>query len=183
MRTIAKIEDRRRDFVVDGRPVATGVVAVGGCLGLHQPVAWPGVSIGMLHALALRRLLRDVGLVRRLPVRQAFHQATADEVEPWFALSRFDSRHRLAEIDAGIRGEVYDPNDRRWELEQALSAAAAADPDCLRVAVRAAMLVDPSEHALASDGMVDRVMALGADWRDRPLPAPDRDHLIALANG
>jgi hypothetical protein len=44
------------------------------------------------------------------------------------------------------------------------------------------MVVDPIERTLAPDGMVDRVMALGADWRDRPLPAPDRDHLIALAN-
>ena len=183
VRTITKIEDRRRDFVVDGQPVATGVVAVADAWACTNPSCGRGVSIGMLHALALRRLLREVGLCDAYQFAEAFQQATTDEVEPWFALSRFDSRHRLAEIDAGIRGEVYDANDQRWELDQALSAAAAVDPDCLQVAVRAAMLVDPSEHALASDGMVDRVMALGGDWRDRPLPAPDRDHLIALANG
>jgi flavin-dependent dehydrogenase len=181
--TIAKIEDRHRDFVVDGQPVATGVVAVADAWACTNPSRGRGVSIGMLHALALRRLLREIGLCDAYQFAQAFYQATVEEVEPWFALSRFDSRHRLAEIGALIRGEVYDPNDRRWELEQALYAAAPLDPDCLRAALRAATLVDPLERALASDGLVDRVMALGGDWRNRPLPAPDRDHLIVLANG
>ena len=61
--------------------------------------------------------------------------------------------------------------------------AAAADPDCLRALVRTALLVDPPERSLVSSGIADRVWALGADRRERPIPAPDRDHLIELANG
>jgi 2-polyprenyl-6-methoxyphenol hydroxylase-like FAD-dependent oxidoreductase len=181
--TITKIEDRHRDFVVDGQPVATGVVAVADAWACTNPSRGRGVSIGMLHALALRRLLSEVGLRDAYQFAYAFHRTTTEEVEPWFALTRFDSSHRLAEIDALIRGEIYDPNDRRWELEQALYAAAPLDPDCLRAVVRAGMLVDPLERTMASNGMVDRVMAVGGDWRDRPLAAPDRDHLVALANG
>ncbi len=183
VRTITKIEDRHREFVVDGQPVATGVVAVADAWACTNPSRGRGVSIGMLHALALRRLLQEVGLRDAYQFVQAFHRATAEEVEPLFALTRFDSRHRLAEIDALIRGEVYDPHDRRWELDQALYAAAPLDAECLRAAVRAGMLVDPLERTLAVDGMVGRVMALGGDWRDRPVPAPDRDGLIALVNG
>ena len=68
-------------------------------------------------------------------------------------------------------------------MEQALTAAAPADPDCLRVFVRAGLLIEPVEHGLAASPLGDRVMSLGADWRDRPIPAPDRGALVALANG
>ena len=173
VRTIARIEDRHRDFVVDGRPVATGVVAVGDAWACTNPSRGRGASIGMLHGLALRQTLRDVGLGDPSQFVVAFDQATATQVEPWFAWSRFDSRHRLAEIDAAIRGEPYDPVDRRWEMEKALTAAIPADPDSLRFFVRAALLLEPLEDSLASDSVADRVMSLGADWRDRPIPAPD----------
>jgi 2-polyprenyl-6-methoxyphenol hydroxylase-like FAD-dependent oxidoreductase len=182
VRTIAKIEDRHRDFVVDGRPVATGVVAVGDAWACTNPSRGRGASIGMLHGLALRQTLRNVGLDDPTEFVMAFDQATATEVEPWFARSRFDSRHRLAEINASIRGERYDPDDRRWELEQALTAAAPADADCLRVFVRAALLIESVEEGLAANHLGDRVLSLGADWRERPIPAPDRDALVALAN-
>ena len=58
---IVKIEDRHRDFVVDGRPVATGVVAVGDAWACTNPSRGRGASIGMLHALALRQTLRTLG--------------------------------------------------------------------------------------------------------------------------
>jgi 2-polyprenyl-6-methoxyphenol hydroxylase-like FAD-dependent oxidoreductase len=183
VRTIAKIEDRHRDLVVDGQPVATGVVAVGDAWACTNPSRGRGATIGMLHGLALRQTLRDVGLDDPCRLAAAFDRATATEVEPWFARSRFESRHRLAEIDAGIQGERYEPGDRRWEMEKALTAAAAVDPDCLRVFVRAALLIEPLEEGLGTDHLADRAMSLGADWRDRPIPAPDRSALVALANG
>jgi 2-polyprenyl-6-methoxyphenol hydroxylase-like FAD-dependent oxidoreductase len=183
VRTIAKIEDRHRDFVVDGRPVATGVVAVGDAWACTNPSRGRGASIGMLHGLALRQTLRDVGLDDPCRFALAFDQATASEVEPWFTQTRFESRHRLAEIDSGIRGERYEPGDQRWEMEQALTAAVPADPDCLRVLVRAAGLIEPLEDGLAAHHLTDRAMSLGGDWRDRPIPAPDRRALVALAAG
>jgi 2-polyprenyl-6-methoxyphenol hydroxylase-like FAD-dependent oxidoreductase len=184
VRVIAKIEDRHRDFVVDGQPVATGVVAIGDAWACTNPSRGRGASIGMLHGLALRQTLRDVGLDDPTGFVLAFGQATATEVEPWFEWSRFESRHRLAEIDAGIRGEIYEPHDRRWEMEQALAAAARVDPDCLRLlARRSALLIEAEERSLSADGVGERVMSLGADWRDRPIPAPDRHTLVELANG
>ena len=183
VRTIVKVEDRRRHFIVDGRPVATGVVAVADAWACTNPSRGRGASLGMVHALVLRQTLRDVELRDPYGFAQAFHQATADQVEPLLNWTLAESRHRLAEIDAGTRGHPYEPGDRRWELEQALNAAAAVDPDCLRALVRTGLLLDPPERALASGGLAERAWALGADWRARPVPAPDRDHLIELANG
>ena len=57
--TMAKIEDRVRSLVVDGRPVATGVLTVGDAWACTNPSVGRGVSIGMLHAVALRDTLHD----------------------------------------------------------------------------------------------------------------------------
>jgi hypothetical protein len=97
--------------------------------------------------------------------------------------TRFEDRHRLAEIDSLIAGERYEPGDRRWELEQALATAVTRDPDLLRVFLRAAFVLDPLDEALAAPGMRERVMEVGADWRETPVPAPPREELVAIANG
>jgi len=141
-----------------------------------------GATIGMLHGLALRDRLRDVGLGDPYAFARCFHHTTTKDIEPWFTSVRAEDRHRLAEIDAGIRGEEYRPADRWWELDQALRCAAACDPDCLRAFVRAALMIEPLAHALTSDGVADRIRELGANWRDEPVPAPGRDQLVALAN-
>jgi 2-polyprenyl-6-methoxyphenol hydroxylase-like FAD-dependent oxidoreductase len=183
VQTIVKIEDRHRDFVIDGQPVATGVVAVGDAWACTNPSRGRGASIGMVHSLVLRQTLRNVGLDDPYSFALAFQQATEAEAEPLFEWSRSESRHRLAEIDAAIRGERYGPGNGHWELEQALYAAGQKDPDCLRLSVRAGLLINPPGRGLATNGLADRIRSLGADWRDRPVPAPGRDTLIALANG
>ena len=76
VQTIVKIEDRHRDFVVDGQPVATGVVAVGDAWACTNPSRGRGSSIGMMHSLVLRQTLRDVGLDDPYHFALAFEQAT-----------------------------------------------------------------------------------------------------------
>ncbi|HEY1319667.1 MAG TPA: FAD-dependent oxidoreductase, partial [Streptosporangiaceae bacterium] len=58
---MAGLEDRHRRLVIDGVPVATGVVAVGDAWACTNPSLGRGASIGLLHACALRDVLRDVG--------------------------------------------------------------------------------------------------------------------------
>jgi hypothetical protein len=36
------------------------------------------------------------------------------------------------------------------------------------------------ETVVAEPGIVDRIIELGKDWRDEPLPGPNRDELVAL---
>ncbi len=57
---IAKIEDRRRRLVVDGHPVATGVVGVADAVACTDPSLGRGASIGLLHVCCLRDVLREV---------------------------------------------------------------------------------------------------------------------------
>jgi 2-polyprenyl-6-methoxyphenol hydroxylase-like FAD-dependent oxidoreductase len=179
--TLTKIEDRRRSIVVDGEPVATGIVAVADAWACSNPSVGRGTSIGMLHGLALRDTLRETGTDDAHGFSTAFAAATAETVSPWFEWTRDGDRHRLAEIDHGIRGETYAPADSRWELEQALGSASSKDPDLLRMAIRAAMVLDPLDASLTPE-VEKTILELGANWRDDPVLAPTRDELVALAN-
>ena len=181
--TMTKIEDRWRSLLVDGEPVVTGLVAVGDAWACSNPSFGRGASIGMLHGAVLRDTLREAGTDDPYAFATAFHGATTELVEPWFTWTRSADRHRLAEIDSLIDGEPYDPDDPRWELEQALSASLTKDPDLLRMGIRAALVLDPLDEALAVPGVRERIMQLGGDWREQPIPAPSREELVELANG
>ncbi|MDE3087070.1 MAG: FAD-dependent oxidoreductase [Acidobacteriota bacterium] len=180
--TMTKIEDRWRSLVAGGEPIVTGLVAAGDSWACSNPSFGRGASVGMLQGLALRDSMRRAG-DEPYALATAFHATTAEVVEPWFMWTRFQDRHRLAEIDSLIAGVPYQPEDRRWELEQALSAAVMADADLLRASIRAAFVLDPLDEVLADPAVAARVMALGGDWRERPVPAPSRHELVALANG
>ena len=49
--------------------------------------------------------------------------------------------------------------------------------------IRAALVLDPLDEALAVPGVRERIMQLGGDWREQPIPAPSREELVELANG
>lgn len=181
--TMTKIEDRWRSMVVEGEPIVTGLAAVGDAWACSNPSFGRGASIGMLHGVVLRDTLRDAAGDDPYGLAVAFHAATAREVEPWFMWTRFQDRHRLAEIERLIGGERYEPDDERWELQQRLDAAAMRDPDLLRMAIRAALVLDPLDQAMAAPGMTERIMELGADWREVPVNAPPREDLVTIANG
>jgi flavin-dependent dehydrogenase len=180
---MAGIEDRHRDLMVDGAPVATGVVAVGDAWACSNPTVGRGASIGMLQALLLRDTIRAVGLDDPWGFACSFHRATAEMVEPWYRDTLEGDRHRLAEIDALIGGGEYRPSDPNWEIGQALATAAFKDPDCLRGFVSVAMLLSRVADVAARPGLLDKVLALGAGWRGEPLPAPSRGELLSNIAG
>ena len=57
---MAKIEERHRSFVLDGHPVAIGVVALADSWACTNPSVGRGISIGTIHAVGLRDLLHDL---------------------------------------------------------------------------------------------------------------------------
>ncbi|HET9973186.1 MAG TPA: FAD-dependent monooxygenase [Streptosporangiaceae bacterium] len=107
---MAGLEDRHRRLVVDGSPAATGVVAVGDAWACTNPSLGRGASIGLVHACALRDVLREIGaggisgdpekLVRR------FDEVTVAAVEPLYRATLWLDRGRLAEIAADAAGDA-----------------------------------------------------------------------------
>ena len=179
---MARLEDRYRGFVVDGQPVATGVAAVADSWACSNPAAGRGVSIGMLHAVTLRDELRAVGLADPAAFAAAFHAATAARVEPWYRATLTSDRHRLGEVEAGLRGAVYDSPDPAYQLEKAMDAAFGRDPECVRANMDIRFVLRTPEEVFAAPGLRDKTLQLGAGWRDRRPYGPSREELLALVS-
>jgi 2-polyprenyl-6-methoxyphenol hydroxylase-like FAD-dependent oxidoreductase len=182
VRVMARLEDRYRGFVVDGSPVATGVVAVADSWACSNPANGRGASIGMLHALTLRDQLRAVGLDDPAAVAQAFHTATTETVEPWYRTTLTSDRHRLGEVEAGIRGAAYDSPDPAYQLEKSLDVAVRHDPDCLRAMLDTRLVLRTPDEVFARPGLRDKTLRLGSGWRDVEPFGPTREQLLALAS-
>jgi len=180
VQVMARLEDRYRSFVVDGKPVATGVVAVADSWACSNPANGRGASIGMLHALTLRDQLRAAGLDDPAAFAEAFHRATTETVEPWYRATLATDRYRIGEIEAGIRGVAYDSPDPAYELEKALNIATGRDPECTRATFDIGFVLRTPEEVFARPGLRDKALQLGSGWRDEPPFGPTREELLAL---
>ncbi len=177
---MAKIEDRIRTFVVDGVPIATGVLPVADSWACTNPSLGRGCSIGFMHAVALRDMLQVGSIDDAVGLATRWHEVTQETVEPWYRSTLEFDRHRLAEIEAGIEGKVYDPGDPEWEMTQALQFAAGQDVDILRAFLKVAGVLELPAEVMAAPGMFEKVIERGAGWRDAEVPAPTREELVAI---
>ena len=80
---MAKIEDRHRSFVLEGRPVATGVVALADSWACTNPSVGRGISIGTIHAAGLRDVLHDMP-TDPVALQLQWHDVTMATAEPWY---------------------------------------------------------------------------------------------------
>jgi flavin-dependent dehydrogenase len=108
---MAGIEDRHRNLMIDGSPVATGVVALGDALACSNPTVGKGASIGMLQAVLLRDTIAAAGLEdpwEFASVAMALSRA-AD------VMARPGLRDKVSTLGAGWRDEPL-PAPSRAEL-------------------------------------------------------------------
>jgi len=182
VQVIAAIEDRHRRLVRDGRPAVTGLAALGDAWACTNPSLGRGASIGLLHACALRDLLREAAPAEPERLACRFDEVTQATVGPLYRSTLEFDRHRLAEINGEITGEPYRPADPTWAVTKALYTAAARDPDVLRAYTAVAAMLALPRQALAAPGLVEHVMTLGAGGPRYPAPGPGRAELLdALA--
>jgi 2-polyprenyl-6-methoxyphenol hydroxylase-like FAD-dependent oxidoreductase len=177
------LEDRYRRLVIDGEPLATGLVAVGDAWAFVNPALGRGLSIGVVHARALQRLLREVEPIEAEKLSRRFDEVTAAEVEPLYRLTAAFDRHRLAEIDGDIRGVPYETDDPAWAMTRALTRAPSVDPDTVRMGTSIGSLLTTPAQLFADPAVAGRIMRLGADTPRYPLPGPDRAGLLAAIEG
>ncbi|TDO46877.1 2-polyprenyl-6-methoxyphenol hydroxylase-like FAD-dependent oxidoreductase [Kribbella sp. VKM Ac-2527] len=179
VQVIAGIEDRYRRFVVDGEPVVTRLVAVGDAWACTNPSLGRGASIGMLHACALRDLLREVDPDQPEKLVRRFDEITESTVTPLYRMTVAFDRHRLSEIAEDAAGEPCHTSDASWAMSKALYAAAQHDPDVLRAYASVMSMLCTPQQALAAPGMVGMVLTLGANAPRYPIPSPGRAELLS----
>jgi 2-polyprenyl-6-methoxyphenol hydroxylase-like FAD-dependent oxidoreductase len=182
VQVMARLEDRIRNFVVDGTPVATGVIAVADSWACSNPANGRGASIGMLHALTLRDQLREVGLDDPAAFTEAFYGATAEAIEPWYRATLATDRHRLGEIDAGLAGLGYDPPDDDYQLDKALDFAFGQDAECTRATFDIRFVLETPAEVFARPGLRDKTLKLGSGWREAEPFGPTREQILALVS-
>jgi 2-polyprenyl-6-methoxyphenol hydroxylase-like FAD-dependent oxidoreductase len=176
---LAGIEDRHRDFIGDGDPVATGVVAVGDAWACTNPSLGRGATIGLLHAIGLRDVLREAGPDDHDKLVRRFHEWTTTAVEPLYRVTLWYDRHRLAELDADAAGVPYETDDPAWAFSLAAFAAGRTAPDIARAYLSLLSLVATIDEVLAEPGMAEKIIQLGGHAPNYPLPGPRRRELLA----
>jgi 2-polyprenyl-6-methoxyphenol hydroxylase-like FAD-dependent oxidoreductase len=176
---MAKIEDRHRTFVIDDEPVALGVLPLGDSWACTNPSVGRGVSIGAIHAVALRDLLHEVP-DDLAELGRAWHDSTMATVEPWYRGTLAFDRGRLDEIHAGIEEREFEP-EPEYEMTMALQAATMKDPEMLRTFLDIAGVIEAPDEVFARPGLFERVIELGRGWRDEQLPGLSRAELLAAA--
>jgi hypothetical protein len=78
-------------------------------------------------------------------------------------------------------GTTYDPGDPAYEMANALALAGTRDPDAFRAFMGIVSVLELPEAVLARDGMFEKVIELGGEWRNEPAIGPNRDELVAMA--
>ena len=118
--SIAGIEDRHRNLMVEGVPVATGVVAAGDAWACSNPTVGRAPRLGRCRpCCCATQSPGQVCVIRgSSPVRSITPQPRRSG--PGTGTRWWLDCHRLAEIDALIGGGEYRPDDPGWRSARPL---------------------------------------------------------------
>jgi 2-polyprenyl-6-methoxyphenol hydroxylase-like FAD-dependent oxidoreductase len=176
---MTKIEDRIRDYAPGGKPLATGILAVGDSWSCTNPSLGRGASIGLMHAALLRDVIRDGKDADPWSLASTWYELTRTEAEPWYRSTLSYDRARLAEVDAIIAGKPFNSTNSEWTIVKALEALSFEDPDFLRANLDVAMVLRRSDE-VAGDPAVKAVLSGERQIAtDQPPLGPSRDELLA----
>ncbi len=167
--------DKYRRFVVDGLPVVTGVAVVGDAWACTNPSAGRGISIGLIHAQQLRRVVR-AGIADPMAFALAWDEVTEAVVAPFYRDQLAADRARAARVAALSEGRTPPPLDPTIASFQ---VAAASDPEVFRALMETMHCLALPRDVLARPDIEARV-ATKAGQVPPMLPGPDRDELLAL---
>jgi 2-polyprenyl-6-methoxyphenol hydroxylase-like FAD-dependent oxidoreductase len=175
---MAGVLDSYRRFVVDGTPVVTGLAAVGDAWASTNPSAGRGISVGLLHAQALRQVVGE-HLDDPARLAMAWDAITEERVTPFHRSQIEADRLRIAEMHAlrdGTPLPIGDP------FLTKMLVAAGRDADVFRAMIDMGTCLDTPVAVLARPGLTGRIEELGHGPRGA-LPGPDRPRLVELLTG
>ncbi len=162
---MAGVLDRYRRFVVAGAPIVTGLAAVGDAWACTNPSAGRGISVGMVHAQLLRRIVRS-HLDDPAGFAQAWDKGTEQLVGPFYQNQIKADRARLGAMTALREGREWSPPD---SVMCRLTAAASYDADTFRALMETVLCLALPEEVIERPGIRERSSNRAATPRRQPL--------------
>ena len=182
--SMARLRNRIRRFVVDGQPVATGLVVLGDAAVATNPWYGKGCSQAGIAAAALSEALVTHGR-DRTAVAHAMDTALRADLEPHYALAVRQDADRMKLHAAMHDGTEPDPAAvmTRDFILNGLIPATRTDPDVFRAFFRAFNMLDSTDALMANPKVLQGSMTAHAQKDQRP-PAPklgpDREEFLAV---
>ena len=182
---------RRRRFVVAGRPLVTGLFAVGDSHICTNPLYGRGCPLAMVQAYLLADTLAADGTEPEGSAL-AFHAAVEREVAPWYRATVVRDRLERrtpppsSPPDDDEPASPLDDDSMRSLLRDGILPAAGTDPVVYRAFLRAFNLLDPPEALTTDPEVVARVLTVWQERDSRPPSeplGPDREELLRLLAG
>lgn len=182
--SMARLRNRIRRFVVDGRPVATGVVVLGDAGLATNPWYGKGCSLAGMGAEALSAALAEHGRDRHA-LALAIDAAVRTEMEPHYALALRQDADRIKLHEAMHAGTEPDAMALATKdfILHGLIPATRTDPDVFRAFFRSFNMLDAPDALMGDAKVIGAAMAAHAAKDQRPpLPVlgPERDELLSL---
>ena len=178
--TMADRTNRLVRLMVEGSPVATGLVLLGDSAMCTNPGYGRGVGLALVHARALAQVLEGAG-DHAEAVTPAFEDFTQTQLEPWYRQAVAGDRVRLAigrRVLAGepleaIGGEGDEPAVR---FARAAPLAVERDPVVRRASHRAFQLLDPPRSYWGNADIEARVEEVRRAMQGSKPGPPGPDH-------
>jgi 2-polyprenyl-6-methoxyphenol hydroxylase-like FAD-dependent oxidoreductase len=184
--TMSAIPDRRREFIVDGKPVATGIVAVADAWAATNPMRGRGVSMGFMHLQCM------VDAVAKLDDPVAFahavEEATAVELVPAYEGTVDLDRSMRGAFEREVEGRPAEAStgepDPMAAIQTNFFSMVGQDADAWRGMMKIVNLLDTPMNVVATEPLFSKVLAYEGEASD-PMAGegPSRQEIVEIATG
>jgi 2-polyprenyl-6-methoxyphenol hydroxylase-like FAD-dependent oxidoreductase len=182
--TMVSTANTTREFVVDGRPCATGLVPVGDAWGFTNPSLGRGISLGVMHAAAIADAA--VALVDQPnELFRSWDEVTRTVAAPWHASTVSFDALRGPEVEALRQGlpDPFDANDPTVAMTRAFNSALHYDREVFAWGQEIGGCLALPEEIFARPGAFERVIEVALAHPSYEAPAPSRGELEELLVG
>ena len=174
------VVDRHRRFIVDGAPIATGIVPVGDSWACTNPSVGRGITLGLIHSLGTAEVVGQ-HLNNPLELALAHDAMTQSHVAPWYHDTVRGDRQNVQAINAAIEGRSPEPpSDPALQVAAAFPTAMMYDADLFRAFMEVGSMLTLARDVMARPGMPQRIMEVAAAHEPMMPPGPSREELLRM---
>ena len=176
--SMAATANTTREFVVDGKPCATGVVPLGDAWGFTNPSIGRGITLGLMHVVDMAPAIAE-HIDAPIQLAGEWERRTGDRPARWHAATVGFDRLRAPQVDAFLQGldDPFDPSDPSVAGPRAFASAAHYDPQVLQWFFEVTGCFTLPGDVMARQGVLERVREVASSAPPYSSPGPNRAEL------